>query len=56
MSRLEAVKEELEKELDTQTNQTHKQVKGWYFFYRTSNAVSVFISSSHFTDCDILCE
>lgn len=32
MSRLEAEKEELEKELDTQTNQTHKQVKGWYFF------------------------
>lgn len=32
MSRLEAEKEELEKELDTQTNQTHKQVKGWYFY------------------------
>lgn len=28
VSRLEAVKEELEKELDTQTNQMHKQVKG----------------------------
>lgn len=30
--RLEAVKEELEKDLDAQTNQMHKQVKGWRFY------------------------